>query len=486
MRFSRLTLAIVAAISCVSLGWALAQGGTEPANDGGQIPALIDASVGRGFTYQGYLTESGAPHNGTCDFRFKLWDAPTGGNQIGATQTVTQVALTGGRFTALVDDANQFGPTAFDGNARWLEVAARCSIASDFITLAPRQALRGVPYALGLRPGAVISGEVPSSGVLVLNNSADNGLALKSDSGGIAVETAFVGVRIANALNDGFQVQSAFASGYSVGAAGINGLYINTAGKDGVAIDTSGDNGVIVNQAGGAGINVNQAGESGFRIGLTAGDGLLVGNAAKAGVKVMNASTGLAVYGDDTSIGLLIQPENPDWAGVFDGDVQITGSCTGCRLATIGVNVGNRPLQPGDIVAIQGVSPGVQGQADLLWQVTPFEPGLTPIGVVAGRMELVTYDHLSPDGQPAQYLAPRPGAVIPGGTVDIITYGPVQVRVQPDAAIAPGDHVIAAAEGQGRPMNIATADPADMLSSIGIALSEPDADGLVWVLVNGH
>ena len=35
-------------------------------------------------------------------------------------------------------------------------------------------------------------------------------------------------------------------------------------------------------------------------------------------------------------------------------------------------------------------------------------------------------------------------------------------------------------------MNIATADPVDMLSSIGIALSEPDADGLVWVLVNGH
>ena len=485
MRFSRLILAIVAAISCVSLGWALAQGGTEPASDGGPVPALIDAAVGRGFTYQGYLTESGAPHNGACDLRFKLWDAPTDGNQIGATLTVTQVALTGGRFTALVDDADQFGPTAFDGNARWLEVAARCSIASDFITLTPRQALRGVPYALGLRPGAVISGEVPSNGVLVLNNSADNGLALKSDSGGIAVETAFIGVRVANALNDGFQAQSVFASGFSVGAAGIDGLQVNTAGRDGVAIGASGNNGVDVDQASRHGFNVNQAGESGFRVGL-AGDGLVVGRAAYAGVKVMNASTGLAVYGDDTSIGLLIQPENPDWAGVFDGDVQITGSCTGCRLATIGVNVGNRPLQPGDIVAIQGVSPGIQGQAEFLWQVTPFEPGLTPIGVVAGRMELVTYDHLNPDGQPAQYLAPRPGAVIPGGTVDIITYGPVQVRVQPDAAITPGDHVIAAAEGQGRPMNIATADPVDMLSSIGIALSEPDADGLVWVLVNGH
>jgi len=485
MRFSRLILALAVAISCISLGWALAQGGAEPAGSG-EGPALLDASVGRGFTYQGYLTQNGAPQDGVCDFRFKLWDAPTGGNQIGATQTVTQVALADGRFTALVNDADSFGPTAFDGSARWLEVAARCSIASDFTTLAPRQALRGVPYALGLRPGAVINGDIADGGVLTLSNSADNGWALKSTSGGITVQTARDGVWVESALQEGFRVETAAINGYAVGTAGLTGLYVGTSGNDGVAVDVSGDDGVAVGQAGSTGFNVGAAGEDGFHVGLAGGDGLSVGNAQDAGVRVQNAATGLAVYGDQTSIGVLIQPDNPDWAAVFHGDVQITGSCTGCRLATIGVNVGTRPLRPGDIVAIQGVSSSAGGQTEIVWQVAPFEPGLTPVGVVAGRMEPVTYDRLSADGQPAEYLAPRPGDVAPGGMVDIITYGSAQVHVQPGAAIAAGDRVVAAAGGQGRSMNVTTAGAADMLSSIGVALGAPDADGLVWVLVNGH
>ncbi len=89
MRFSRLILAIVAAVSCISLGWALAQDEAEPQSGDPNAPALVDAALGRSFTYQGYLTQGGAPHNGVCDFQFKLWNAATGGSQIGATQTAT-------------------------------------------------------------------------------------------------------------------------------------------------------------------------------------------------------------------------------------------------------------------------------------------------------------------------------------------------------------------------------------------------------------
>ena len=35
------------------------------------------------FTYQGKLTENGAPINALYDFILTLWDAPTNGNQIG-------------------------------------------------------------------------------------------------------------------------------------------------------------------------------------------------------------------------------------------------------------------------------------------------------------------------------------------------------------------------------------------------------------------
>ncbi len=33
---------------------------------------LQDAPVQTGFTYQGYLTQSGTPVTGTCDFQFSL------------------------------------------------------------------------------------------------------------------------------------------------------------------------------------------------------------------------------------------------------------------------------------------------------------------------------------------------------------------------------------------------------------------------------
>ena len=41
--------------------------------------------AGTGFTYQGQLKEAGVPVSGTCDFEFTLWDAWSGGAQVGPT-----------------------------------------------------------------------------------------------------------------------------------------------------------------------------------------------------------------------------------------------------------------------------------------------------------------------------------------------------------------------------------------------------------------
>ena len=51
------------------------------------------ADIGTAFTYQGSLEKpAGTPVNDTCDFRFGLWDALTGGNQKGTSpQTETAV-----------------------------------------------------------------------------------------------------------------------------------------------------------------------------------------------------------------------------------------------------------------------------------------------------------------------------------------------------------------------------------------------------------
>src|SRR4051812_26748217 len=59
------------------------------------------AALGTSFTYQGYLTHDGAPINGQgqCDGQFGLWDAASGGAQLGGTQTVANLDVANGYFT---------------------------------------------------------------------------------------------------------------------------------------------------------------------------------------------------------------------------------------------------------------------------------------------------------------------------------------------------------------------------------------------------
>ena len=82
------------------------------------------ADIGTAFTYQGSLEKpAGTPVTDTCDFRFGLWDALTGGNQKGTSpQTETAVDVVGGVFTVLLD----FGANAINGEARWLGIKVCC------------------------------------------------------------------------------------------------------------------------------------------------------------------------------------------------------------------------------------------------------------------------------------------------------------------------------------------------------------------------
>ncbi|HZY46063.1 MAG TPA: hypothetical protein VFF70_15095 [Anaerolineae bacterium] len=74
------------------------------------------------------------------------------GNRIGITQTVSNVSVNRGLFTAQLNVGNQFGDTAFNGEARWLSIAVRCPTGGTYTPLNPRQPLTSLPYALpGLR-----------------------------------------------------------------------------------------------------------------------------------------------------------------------------------------------------------------------------------------------------------------------------------------------------------------------------------------------
>jgi hypothetical protein len=96
------------------------------------------------FTYQGKLNDGGAPANSSYDMRFRLFDAPGGTNQIGATVTVSNVSTVAGIFTVQLD----FGASAFDGGERFVEIGISPAGQNNFVTLAPRQRLTSAPYAV--------------------------------------------------------------------------------------------------------------------------------------------------------------------------------------------------------------------------------------------------------------------------------------------------------------------------------------------------
>ena len=111
--------------------------------------AALAQPLGTAFTYQGELRASGVPASGPHDLRFRLYDAVSGGNQVGSTICSDNVATSEGRFTVVLDFGAQFA-----GQQRVLEIDVRadtgldCGNAAGFVPLAPRQPLTASPHAI--------------------------------------------------------------------------------------------------------------------------------------------------------------------------------------------------------------------------------------------------------------------------------------------------------------------------------------------------
>lgn len=136
-----------------------------------QTPADLQAITASAFTYQGTLSDGDAPADGPYDFEFALFDSDAGGTQVGSTVALNDVMVENGLFTVLLD----FGPAAFEGSGRWLDVSVRPGDGTGAYTSLGRQELTAVPYALSLRPGATISGTIANGQTLEVVNRYDGG-----------------------------------------------------------------------------------------------------------------------------------------------------------------------------------------------------------------------------------------------------------------------------------------------------------------------
>jgi hypothetical protein len=262
-----------------------------------QAPAT---QVSTAFTYQGKLADGGSPANGSYDFLFSPFDAASGGVQVADSQIREDVAVVDGYFTVTLD----FGTGLFEGDARWLEVDVRPGASTgSHTTLSPRTLLTGVPYALGLRPGAVIN--TRQTNVPAITVGAPNANA--------------------NAL-----VATGSANGYAV----IFGEDQSTTGGYGMLGKSSTGTGVRGESTNWAGVWGESTNASGV-VGLSAGQ-------FSGGVYGENTGAGYGVYGvSDSSIGVF---------GVSTTNIGVWGQ-TAASSQT-----------PGEAVGVRGVSTGDYGE----------------------------------------------------------------------------------------------------------------------------
>ena len=135
------------------------------------------------ITYQGRLLNGTSPANGSHDFEFSLFDAITGGGQIGSAVSLTAVNVNNGVFSVRIDFGNQF-----PGANRYLEIRVKEAGGSEFTTLTPRQAISSAPYAIkSLNSENAVTANSANSATSA--NTATNSLRLSGVDGRLYVVT---------------------------------------------------------------------------------------------------------------------------------------------------------------------------------------------------------------------------------------------------------------------------------------------------------
>lgn len=151
------SMLLVAAVTVALLAtMSLAQGPqhTLAQEEAGQaaLPAP-DGLVADSLSYQGLLLDAGgSPVDGSRTFIFRLYLQAIGGTPVWS-QTHLNVSVEEGLFHVALSGVDS---GLFDGQELWLGV----QVQGDAQEMEPRQPLLPAPYALSLRPGAVIRGTV--------------------------------------------------------------------------------------------------------------------------------------------------------------------------------------------------------------------------------------------------------------------------------------------------------------------------------------
>lgn len=390
--------------------------------DGAQVTAP-EATVAEAITYQGQLTDAnGNPLEGNHSMRFILYDDDVGGSAVfdSGEQTVN---VADGLFNVSLPVPQ----SAFNGQALWLSIV----VEGQF--LSPRQPLTPAPYALSVRPGAVVAQDTAGDGLTVQNVATGAAVRAESSHAGLSAQGANFAVRGQN-------------SGGANGT-GYGGYFESTTG-----VGVFGSTAAVPSTT----------------------------NPLPAGVYGLSEN-GAGVYGE---------AGGPfAWAGYFDGNVRVDGSLVisdslfandkAGYLFDIALNDGEEPLARGDVVVVKGVTDAVMGDIPVpLVHKAESEASTGVIGVV---------DKMYVEDEAGRRRMEERAAAA-GEYVSIVTVGAFSA-INVDAtygAIAPGD-LLVSSPTPGHAMKAGATDSEGPHTGaiIGKALSAlEDGTGAVAVMVS--
>ena len=129
------------------------------------------------FIYQGKLNAAGIPANGSFDFEFLLYDALSGGSQIGPTISLSSISVADGFFSAKLN----YPGTPFTGENRYLEIRVRPAGQGAMTVLGPRQHVTSSPYSIRSGTAGSANNALSLGGVLASQYVLTNDPRLGND-----------------------------------------------------------------------------------------------------------------------------------------------------------------------------------------------------------------------------------------------------------------------------------------------------------------
>jgi hypothetical protein len=323
---------------------------------------------------QGRLTDaSGNPLNGNYPLTFRIYDVETGGTAL--CEDSRTVNVKNGLFSSYMLASG----CAIDGRQLYFGI----QVSTD-PEMTPRSFIDNVPYAWGLRPGAVISASLGSNAIFHVETWSETGRGVRS---------------------------------YAMSTTGAN------YGMVGASRSSDGYGGYFYNNGGGTGL-------FGEAISDTAGIGVMGESVVGAGLYGKSAS-GFGVYGTSTSSNALYGDTlaTSHNYGVYTGDnlyslnVHISGA-----VMQVVKNGGSSTLEAGDVVVFSGVlAPKDSNEPPVILVAKATAANSTAVaGVVYSRYSLEQ--------------AALEGAVQPDEYLLIVIQGPARVKVSAAASpIQTGD-----------------------------------------------